>query len=108
MKIVKEHRNRQGELIEAAKAIYPHLSAFVGCNGGVRIWQSAHSYSLRVLVWTSRATGWNLAQRQTKVTDYLYLLPKEVATTVTRVTVMTPREYEEEYFFTKPPFCEPG
>lgn len=101
-------------LINAAKVIQPHLAKFAGegfdCPGealsGARVWMSEHS-SLHAVVWTPRAESMDAAERQDAVWRHMESLPRSVAQDVGQISVLTPEEYEELHFFTRPPFCDP-
>lgn len=101
-------------LIEAAKAVQPHLAKFAGegldhlekALSGASVWMSEH-HSLHAMVWTPRAEGMGPAERQEAVWEHMRSLPGSVAKDVGRISVLTPDEYEELHFFTQPPFCDP-
>jgi len=90
------------ELIKAAKIIQPQLAQFAGEGGGARVWQSECS-SLHALVWSRKFVGVGCTQRQKMVWPHI-----SIPTCLSKITPLTPEEYEERYFFTKPPFCEIG
>jgi len=111
-------------LIDAAKVIQPHLAKFAEEGlvhprttkhrgaawplvlSGARVWMSKHS-SLHAVVWTPRAESMGPAERQNAVWRHMESLPRSVAQDVGQISVLTPEEYEELHFFTRPPFCDP-
>lgn len=104
------------DLIEAAKVIQPYLEKVAGEGGGARVWLSEPD-SLHALIWTRLATNLGPVERQKFVWRHmldispvstLELIPTRMARKISQITVLTPNEYEEQYFFTKPPFCEEG
>lgn len=89
------------ELIKAAKIIQSRLEKFADREGGARVWLSEYN-TLYAMIWTHRAEGLNPTERQNLVKPFFN------HSQLFTIKVLTPDEYEEKYFFTKPPFCEEG
>lgn len=106
--------NTVRNLIDAAKEIQPHLVKFAGegidrpreASFGARVWISEH-HSLHAMVWTPSAEGMGPAERQDMVWKHMRSLPRSVFRDLGKISMLTPEEYEELYFFTRPPFCDP-
>lgn len=102
------------ELIKAAKIIQPHLENYAGEGGGARIFLSEHQF-LHALIWTHRADNISIRGRHDAIHSRLDGLCRHYGVDlfdhvqkISQFIVLTPDEYEEQYFFTKPPFCEEG
>lgn len=96
------------DIIKAAKIIQQHLEKFAGDGGGVRVWLSEYG-SLHVMIWTHKVDNMNFIHEAQEVAwCQIRPLSQQIKGFIRKVTVLTPSEYEEKYFFTKPPFCEEG